>query len=1048
MKRPPYSWPLAAASMLLAAHAFSATITWDGEGADNDWLTPENWSDDVVPGPADDVVFDGTSSKDADISGGTIDVGSFTMQPGYGGTLVSVIAADIRFRGDFIQNGGAVNWTFSDPVFDGSMTVNGGTFQGGFARFTFTGAGDFTLALNIPVEKIGAIDIQAADGVTATIGGNIDTDQLFMRDSADATLAIEGNLTLTRYQERILNQFGTIAVRNGGVFDIGGVGRIDSRFPITQESGGIVRGFVRGASFTDADGVPVTSPGAVTDVHVTLIDPDEGLDDLATESVEVTVSSDSTGDSETIVLQELDDRFITFRNVAALPVANGVAVPGDGTLQFDGAENLTLSYTDDEDPLDTFTRPLVRTEYVWDNGGADDRWSTPENWTTDETPLVYDPVRFDATSTADCLMRSEILGAGPIVIDAAYTGEIASNTASGLGQLHCGGISQHGGTFDMGRIDYRLYGDFTLTGGVTDAEDAGFRILDPVTITIDPGTDPFTIDTFLAETVPGADVTLEGTIHHTGFFQILDQSSTVRVADTLVAGPSSLFQIFSGTTVVVQDGALYDATGFGNFNQNGAIVEEGTGIFRRNAESIAFTDDSGNLVTFVNPGGDVHITLVDGDESKDGTVIDETTVVVSSDSTGDSETLVLQEVDTRDTRFRNVTGLPTAEGAANPEDGVLQHDGVENLTVDYIDDEDPADTIMAVLRPAPFIWDAGGVDNAWTTPENWNQDAVPGVFDSVIFDGTSSNDCVLGSQPITIGNATIEPGYGGVIDLTDCDWEINGSIVANGGTFDVANSQLFVSVNADFSGAAFTGATEGFRLRMDDDFDSVVTFPNGPLTIGSVFTATAPVKNMTIFGDLSFASSTSYNNGGPIQLEGSIEILGPAAQFRIESPTTQFFVNDGSVLDLRNADEVSNAGTLIDPGTGVILRNATSLFVASSDGTAGDAFLGGALFVSIVDEDENTVGSVIDTVEIVVTNPVSGDSETLQLSETNVMSETFLNTVGLPIASGATVAEDGVLQAQIGDMIEIDYTDAEDPADVLGISATVRAPPADLWVLE
>jgi fibronectin-binding autotransporter adhesin len=43
---------------LLAGTASAATITWDGGGGNLNWLTPANWSGDVLPGPGDDVVID------------------------------------------------------------------------------------------------------------------------------------------------------------------------------------------------------------------------------------------------------------------------------------------------------------------------------------------------------------------------------------------------------------------------------------------------------------------------------------------------------------------------------------------------------------------------------------------------------------------------------------------------------------------------------------------------------------------------------------------------------------------------------------------------------------------------------------------------------------------------------------------------------------------------------------------------------------------------------------------------------------------------------
>ena len=41
------------------------TMTWDGGGATKNWSDGANWSGDIAPGPNDDAIFDGTSTKNA-----------------------------------------------------------------------------------------------------------------------------------------------------------------------------------------------------------------------------------------------------------------------------------------------------------------------------------------------------------------------------------------------------------------------------------------------------------------------------------------------------------------------------------------------------------------------------------------------------------------------------------------------------------------------------------------------------------------------------------------------------------------------------------------------------------------------------------------------------------------------------------------------------------------------------------------------------------------------------------------------------------------------
>jgi lipopolysaccharide export system protein LptA len=65
------SWLAAAASVALGwvAPTHAATITWDGGGGTLNWLTPANWSGDVLPGPGDDVIIDAAGSVTITLAG-------------------------------------------------------------------------------------------------------------------------------------------------------------------------------------------------------------------------------------------------------------------------------------------------------------------------------------------------------------------------------------------------------------------------------------------------------------------------------------------------------------------------------------------------------------------------------------------------------------------------------------------------------------------------------------------------------------------------------------------------------------------------------------------------------------------------------------------------------------------------------------------------------------------------------------------------------------------------------------------------------------------
>jgi len=130
---------------LLAGTSFSAVITWNGGGADNNWSTANNWSSNTVPGAADDVVFDLTSEKACtldisttifsfDIQDGTTTI---TLNPGFDLTVTNkfnissgtFIAGSnlISVGGDWHTNPNRFFAQTSTVVFTSSSSLTGET---------------------------------------------------------------------------------------------------------------------------------------------------------------------------------------------------------------------------------------------------------------------------------------------------------------------------------------------------------------------------------------------------------------------------------------------------------------------------------------------------------------------------------------------------------------------------------------------------------------------------------------------------------------------------------------------------------------------------------------------------------------------------------------------------------------------------------------------------------------------------------------------------------------------------------------------------------
>lgn len=114
-------------ALFFSTETTAATRTWDGGGADNQWSTAANWSGNIVPTAADDVVFDATSVKNATVDA-AFTVNSLAINIGYAGTITQ--NADLIVNSSFVQSAGAFQGGASNLTLS-SLSLSGGAFAGG-----------------------------------------------------------------------------------------------------------------------------------------------------------------------------------------------------------------------------------------------------------------------------------------------------------------------------------------------------------------------------------------------------------------------------------------------------------------------------------------------------------------------------------------------------------------------------------------------------------------------------------------------------------------------------------------------------------------------------------------------------------------------------------------------------------------------------------------------------------------------------------------------------------------------------------------------------
>lgn len=87
---------------------------------------------------------------------------------------------------------------------------------------------------------------------------------------------------------------------------------------------------------------------------------------------------------------------------------------------------------------------------------------------------------------------------------------------------------------------------------------------------------------------------------------------------------------------------------------------------------------------------------------------------------------------------------------------------------------------------------------------------------------------------------------------------------------------------------------------------------------------------------------------------------------------------------------------------------------------------GDVLTVSVTDGDQNDDPAALDTISVVVVNDVTGESETITLTETGVDTGIFTNTLPTTFGTSAGTNDDGTMNSQNGDTITVTYNDPSD----------------------
>ena len=218
---------LFAFSLSLTLFNINAQITWNGAGATNNFSDAANWLGGVVPGSADNVIFDGTSSKNCDFDF-DIDVASLSLNAGYGG-IVNAMSTNPIIEGAFSIAAGTFISTDQVLTIGGNMSFSGGTFTHN------NGVVEVAIAFGTTLVMSGAwtfYDLSIIDAtplsaplITMDFGASATVSNILLLNGGSKPFAYKGTINVSNTLQ-IQGSNTSIPAGNTGTFNFNGASAI------------------------------------------------------------------------------------------------------------------------------------------------------------------------------------------------------------------------------------------------------------------------------------------------------------------------------------------------------------------------------------------------------------------------------------------------------------------------------------------------------------------------------------------------------------------------------------------------------------------------------------------------------------------------------------------------------------------------------------------------------------------------------------------------------------------------------------------------------
>ncbi len=355
-------------------------------------------------------------------------------------------------------------------------------------------------------------------------------------------------------------------------------------------------------------------------------------------------------------------------------------------------------------------------------------------------------------------------------------------------------------------------------------------------------------------------------------------------------------------------------------------------------------------------------------------------------------------------------------------------------------------------------WTGLGVDDHWSTAANWSNNTVPTATDSVIFNGTGVSDCSVdvpsGLYQFTIASLYVTSNYTGQIrqfrylDTTGMPryarsniWVTGPVVLSNSpvdplhpinvycqGTFAHTGSLLVLGELGLYENAPSQGNIGWLGMPHIGNLSCTIS----GITASAVGDAEA--VGMDVGDGFAWAGKSFTWSSGTLTLNGFTGLSGEGASF---------VISPGATLDARKAATWNNYGKIV-VSSGALFRRAVvgPLLFTNENGMPLASLAPGTdpIFITLTDFTRNLNSSrtsTLETVQVTISSPITGDHESLTLVEQSPMSGTsilkvvYRNYTSLLTNTGAAIIDDHILQMQPGENLLVTYTNPHDPSEII-----------------